>query len=67
MQTWKINIELKVSDNWVSDGVNFTDKDYFESFLEHIREFIPYAYYDIEFKVKGKVTKSPTNEKINEL
>lgn len=59
MQKWKINLDLKVSDNWVADGVNFSDPDCLKRLEEHIRNFMPYAYYEIEFKVEAKVTSAP--------
>jgi len=67
MQTWNIKLELKVSDNWVAEGVNFSDEQFREKLEEHIRSFLDYAYYEIEFKVKTSVTKAPDPVKIREL
>lgn len=67
MQKWKLQLDLSVADNWVSDGVDFSDKEFRERFEEHIRGFMDYAYYEIEFKVKSKVVSAPDKKKVAEL
>lgn len=67
MQTWNINLELKVSDNWVADGVDFSDKEFLEKLNEHIRGFMPYVYYEVEFKVKSKIVSAPDKKIVKEL
>jgi hypothetical protein len=64
MQTWKIEITVKVDDSWVADGFDMAQR------LEHLNEAVssmwPYAYSH-EFSVKSKITDKPTKEKIREL
>lgn len=67
MQTWNVNLELKVSDNWVAEGVDFSDKDMLEKLNEHIRAFLPYTYYEIEFKVNSRIVSAPDTKVVNEL
>jgi len=67
MTNWKIKLDLKVSDNLVSDGINFSNDFFMERFKEHLRNFIPHAYYEIEFKVDAKILSAPNDEKILEL
>ena len=67
MQKWKLQLDLSVSDNWVADGVDFSNKEFLETFNEHIRGFLDAAYYEIEFKVKSKVVSAPDEKKVMEL
>lgn len=67
MQTWKINLELKVIDDLVADGVDFSDKAFLEKLNEHIRDFMPYAIYESEFKVNSKVVSAPDRKIVKEL
>ena len=67
MQKWKLELDLSVSDNWIADGVNFSDKEFLERFNEHIRCFLGYAHYEVEFKVRSKVSSAPDQKKVLEL
>lgn len=67
MQTWKIHLELKISDHWVADGVDFSNKAFLDNLNEHIRNFMPYAIYETEFKVKSIIVSAPDKKIVSEL
>lgn len=64
MKTWKIEIELKVSDNWVEDGFDASERT--EQIAEMMQGLLPYAYGH-EVKAKVKITKAPTKDEIRKL
>lgn len=55
MKTWKIEIKMSVSENWVDDGFNPTDKEWIDYIDEQIKNMLPYAH---ENEVKISVTVS---------
>ena len=65
MKTWKLNVSIKVHEDWVSDGFNVDDRriDYINELLGQL---IPYATPS-ELVISTKVTKSPSEKEVNEL
>ena len=51
-KSYKWVVQFEVSENWIEDGFNLTDK----SALKMLEEFLPYAY---SHELNAKVIKSP--------
>jgi hypothetical protein len=65
MLKWTIKIDLSVSENWVEDGFDASERvEQIEELL--MNDLLPFAH-EGEFKVKAKITKAPTQEKIRKL
>ena len=63
MKTFKLEVTLKVSENWVADGFGFANKKEKKEFTEQIEEtlqnnLLTYAYGS-EFYAKCKVIEAP--------
>lgn len=45
MKTWKVTLELSVSDNWLEDGFDLTEEERKEQITEFFEEqLLPYSY-----------------------
>lgn len=66
MNTWKIEITLKVTDSWVADGFDASGEARLEQIAELFTELLPYAYSH-ECVAKAKIISAPTKEKIKGL
>lgn len=45
MKTWKIELELSVSDNWLEDGFDLTEEERKEQITEFFEgQLLPYSY-----------------------
>lgn len=64
MQTWNININLKVADSWIADGFDAAER--IEQIKELLTELLPYAY-DHELIITPTIKTAPKKDKINEL
>jgi len=64
MKTWKIEVTLKVADNWVEDGFDASER--LQQIEQSFADLLPYAY-DEEVVVKAKVTSAPERKVIREL
>lgn len=64
MKTWNIKIKLEVSDNWIEDGFNASER--LVEIEELIYTLLPYAYNN-EVKVKASITKAPNKDEILKL
>lgn len=61
---WKIEIELEVSDNWIEDGFNMSDKFRLDMLEEHFQsDQLPYSYGH-EVVAKVTITEAPDKHKI---
>jgi hypothetical protein len=64
MKTWKIEINLKVSDNWIEDGFDASER--IEEIAEMMQQLLPHAYGH-EVQANVKIVKAPSKEVINKL
>ena len=51
-KSYKWTVQFEVSENWIDDGFNITDK----TALRMLEEYLPYAY---GHELNAKVIKSP--------
>jgi len=57
MKKWKIEITVKVSDNWVDDGFDLSEVEREEQLKEAIRSMLPYAYdHEMEIEIKSNTS-----------
>lgn len=66
MQTWKMEVTLKVANSWVADGFNLSQPLRIEEVEEKLQSMIPYAYGH-EVQVKVKITSAPKAKTIEQL
>lgn len=64
MKKWTIRIEVSVSDIWVADGFDMSQR--LEELKESIEGMLPYSYGD-EVVVKTKILKAPKDIDMAEL
>lgn len=64
MKTFKFEVTMKVSDSWIADGFQISDR--IDQIEETIQGLLPYAYGH-ECVVKVKVTKEPEAKIIQQL
>lgn len=64
MKTWKIEIKLKVSDNWIEDGFDASERT--QEIADMMQGLLPYAYGN-EIQAKVKIIKAPSKEEILKL
>ena len=64
---WEIKITLDVSDNWVADGFDMSDKGRIEELEEAIQGMLPFAYYKQEVKTDIEILATPTKKEIGKL
>jgi len=67
MKTYKIELNIKVSDKLIADGLNLASENILNQIEEQIREIASYAIYEVEFKVKAKVKRQPSDKEIEEI
>lgn len=64
MQTWKLNIEIKVANSWIKDGFDLAER--LDEIQESLTGLLPYAYEN-ELRVTVSITKVPSKEVIRKL
>jgi len=64
MTTWKFEIEMKVSDNWIADGFDASQR--VEAIKESIQNLLPLAY-EGEVEVKVNITQKPTKTELKKI
>lgn len=64
MKKWKITLILEVSNNWIKDGFDASER--LEQIEELVSTLLPSAYEE-EFKVKAKVTTAPDPKVLAEM
>lgn len=68
MKTYKLEIEITVSENWIADGFNPENKGWKKSIEESINNLMPYAFeHEFQAKVKNVVQPKFTIKELEDL
>jgi hypothetical protein len=44
MKTWKVTLELSVSDIWIQDGFDLEEQEWKDNIAQYFESMIPYAF-----------------------